>query len=1724
MNRYIVLFLAMICSVGLSAQTTLLSEDFESGVLPPGWVRTQNFPSVGWQIGSTLGSTNFPIPPHTTYAASNDDAHDNSAATQNLADLDYLITPPMNFSPFSSTGVVLEFEYIQPGNFGSTGSIEISINSGAWIVIEQLPHTTTWQRYTVDLSAFAPFSNIRVGFHHDDSNQRAEGFGIDDVVIKELLPVDGEMEAVTVPEYVTVGDVDMMGSIYNAGSDPITSLDVNYSINGSLTFFTATLTGLNIASLTSYEFTHPTPFNVDSATIYDVCMWVSNVNGGGLDPNLSNDTLCGSFNALTYFPARKSLVEVHTGAWVPLGPDGWVKAEEVRNNYGENAIVCEVHNDDAMEIPDGLALANTYVTVFPSGTIDRMLFDTQATVATGRDVWDTLVGQSLAVIEPVAVTIDTVAFDSVSREYSVTLSAEFVGEISGDMRFNAFVVEDSVIGFGTGFDQANAFNGQNGHPFFGAGNPISGFTHRNVVREMLGGSWGASGSIPASVLPGDVYTMTFTDTLPLGYDEEKISIVGLVQRYDANEATNRSVMNAESAPLIAPCESLLGDFSYSINGLTVSFTDNTENGPSNWLWTFDDGTNNSTLQNPTHSFTAPGTYYVCLRTMNRCDTTEVCQSITVGPAICSNEVTTGSMSNIYAQTLAESNQVIASNMLNTIIYVHRNDSGAFIGHPGHLRYDFSTDGGNTWTLNQGFLNPFSLEGQNSANYPQVSIYNTPGNTTPTDAYIVYQAATESSAGLNGYVSGVRRLNGTGNTENYNQASSTNNYIPRGQVQGVQGTYWALDAMNDGTTFTGIRVLKGMWNNTDDVVWNEHTTFTPSFVGTPQISSYNIAFSPNGMTGWICLLTHITGGPTDAAFYPVFYKTTNGGATWSGPMQVDLSAYSCISDNINAGSVPTCGFDMDLVVDINGNPHAFVTVGNSTADYTIDYSQWHAMFDIMGVGGIWSPMEVANVQAGRGYFGLSATDSIHMDMHPQASRTEDGRKVFFGWTDTDTAVTGSLANEAPNLFVRAYHIERNRWSPTKEVTSCNASVAGHALYPKMAPVVLGLTGTYTLPTTVVELSGSGSPNATAGSHYLNGITITDTDFGIPQCEAEVEIAPVDTIIICQGAATTLDAGAGADEYIWSTGETTQTITVPTGFYTVIVRSGCCIGMDTVAVAAGLPPTPDFAADTSTNLTVAFSDISGGSPPAGWLWDFGDGNTSTLQNPSHSYAEGGDYFVCLTTTNECGSNTTCRIVSVSCPFITPFFLYQANDLEITFQDGSIGQLPNVAWFWDFGDGNISTNQDPVHTYTMPGVYDVCLIVANECRNDTFCQQINVTCPAPLVSFIQASDNLEVTFSNTTVGGAFEFAWDFGDGNTSTFENPLHTFEEPGTYPVCLTATNICGSASSCQVVTVVCPASDANFGISADGLSVQFTDSSNNDPLTILWDFGDGGQSTQANPLHNYTDYGTYTVCFTVTNECDTTVNCQQIVLTCPNPEVNFNATSVATTVDFMDMTPGSPTSWAWDFGDGNVSFVQNPTYTYASFGTYTVCLTATDSCGTNTICKSVEVTCEPEEASFMFGMDGLTVNFSDQTMGAPSAWIWSFGDGNSSSFQNPSHTYAAAGTYDVCLIISDDCGTDSVCQTIEVGATSIDLELLLHDLEVYPNPTQGLLTVKAELAEPMNLELKLVDMLGRTQIEMDLPPTSGLMKEQLDMSGLSSGVYFLHIMGEGGELVQKIVKE
>ncbi len=492
-----------------------------------------------------------------------------------------------------------------------------------------------------------------------------------------------------------------------------------------------------------------------------------------------------------------------------------------------------------------------------------------------------------------------------------------------------------------------------------------------------------------------------------------------------------------------------------------------------------------------------------------------------------------------------------------------------------------------------------------------------------------------------------------------------------------------------------------------------------------------------------------------------------------------------------------------------------------------------------------------------------------------------------------------------------------------------------------------------------------------------------------------------------------------------------------------------------------PIANFSADMqsgSAPLPVNFIDLSTSYAPYpinSWNWNFGDGGSNNMQNPSYVYLTPGTYPVSLTVTNAGGSNSTIKNGYITVyPVVDPDFTSNvtsgASPLSVQFNDTSTGN-PTI-WQWDFGDGDTSNLQNPTHVYLAEGSYDVTLRAGNPGGSNQIIKNGYISVIVGPVANFKRSPTvgglpLLVNFTDNSTGDPTSWHWDFGDGNTSNQENASHTYNALGNFSVTLQVSNAAGSNETTKVIRVI-PAPVADFtGTPVLGtvpLEVQFNDTSDvSDPTFWQWDFGDGqiagGGSllpVNYNPLHTYNAPGTYTVSLLITNPAGQDMITKTSYITVvTTPVASFSTDpdpaegNAPLVVRFTDTSSGTPRLVTWNFGDGSLpSNDKNPLHVYTRAGVYNVTLTAQNMAGYNSTTKQVKVKVLPV-ASFganqTTGIAPLNVQFTDTSTGVPTSWEWNFGDGNTSTLKHPQHEYTTPGSYTVRLNVSNDAGSDEV---------------------------------------------------------------------------------------------------
>ena len=515
--------------------------------------------------------------------------------------------------------------------------------------------------------------------------------------------------------------------------------------------------------------------------------------------------------------------------------------------------------------------------------------------------------------------------------------------------------------------------------------------------------------------------------------------------------------------------------------------------------------------------------------------------------------------------------------------------------------------------------------------------------------------------------------------------------------------------------------------------------------------------------------------------------------------------------------------------------------------------------------------------------------------------------------------------------------------------------------------------------------------------------------------------------------------------------------------------CCllIIISLIYLSASAQLNADFSAVSvqgCSPLSVQFKDNSTGSPTQ-WFWDFGNGTTSFLQNPTVTYITGGNYTVRLIVRNATEEDYEQKVNYITV-FSTPKagFIITSGDsgcapLQTTFGDESDYFNASVkSWLWNFGDGGTSNQQNPVHTFTLAGTYDLSLTVETTQGCLDTINRLNVVAAGnrptadfsatPLTGCASAIRN----FKNKSIGHITGSAWSFGDGGISYAKNPQYHYQDTGTFSVKLRVSeNGCeDSITIPNYIHVDGPI--AKFGENFncdDRFTISFRDKSIAE-IQRLWDFGDGQTSVSNTPAHTYASKGIYPVKLIVTGaSCNDTAYDTIHVMTgspvatispqqnyyCRNSEVQFSVSGYDSVTTRL---------FSWNFKDGTISSLSGKTSTithvYTQNGIYKPEVYIRDfAICVDTVQLTTSVTINGATANFLVPVNDCTntpVTFQDKStaVGSPiTQWVWDYGDGtfsnNNGSFN---YTYSFPGTYNPYLKVTDanNC-TDSLMDTINI---------------------------------------------------------------------------------------------
>lgn len=773
-----------------------------------------------------------------------------------------------------------------------------------------------------------------------------------------------------------------------------------------------------------------------------------------------------------------------------------------------------------------------------------------------------------------------------------------------------------------------------------------------------------------------------------------------------------------------------------------------------------------------------------------------------------------------------------------------------------------------------------------------------------------------------------------------------------------------------------------------------------------------------------------GTGTSTSQNPTYVYADTGNYFVTLIVETNIGCIDTITLPAYVAPIPLADFNSDVVC--AGNPTSF-TDASQTYGWPIASWQWN-----FGDGNISTQQNPTHTYAGPGQYTVSLIVANQFGCSDTVTHVVPVDSI----PDASFAASNACLNQSisfiDNSVVHGSAIVGWDW----DFGDGNSSVLQNPTH------LYAAAGTYNVSLIITSASGC-----------MDSITLPVTVYPLP-------VAGFTLVSACEGdpvnfTDTSVANGGVLVSWDWDFGDGTGTSTVqnPQYFYAdtgtfnvslVVINSNGCSDTVTNPVNYFPRPTAEFAHDTScAGQPITFTDASSGNGGTivSWDWDFGDGNISTQQNPIHPYASSGSFLVTLIVTSNSGCADTIQHAVVADSLPEPLFSAPPvcfNETTI-FNDQSIAHgSPINSWFWDFGDGNSSALQNPVHLYGAPGAYSVTLVVENTngCR-DTLVQNITVyALPVASFSYSGTCLNRDIHFTDSSIPGSGalnSWNWNFGDGaGSSSSQNPIYQYSVIDSFLVTMIVADQYGCADTTSDSIRVSPLPVSGFMADSVclGLPTHFTDTSQNFGFVInFWeyDFGDGTFSNVQNPDHIFAAAGTYTVQLIVGNTSSCYDTIQQTVFVKPSPQAQFAFTNVCygETMNFSDNSISNAMamlSWDWDFGDGNSANVQNTLNNYTASGSYPVELIVMNSWNcSDTLTQNVTVYALPE-AGFMssiacIGFPTAFIDTSNAGSGIINSWDWDFGEsGGTATMQNPTYTYVSGGTsYLVTLMVEDQYG-------------------------------------------------------------------------------------------------------
>ena len=611
--------------------------------------------------------------------------------------------------------------------------------------------------------------------------------------------------------------------------------------------------------------------------------------------------------------------------------------------------------------------------------------------------------------------------------------------------------------------------------------------------------------------------------------------------------------------------------------------------------------------------------------------------------------------------------------------------------------------------------------------------------------------------------------------------------------------------------------------------------------------------------------------------------------------------------------------------------------------------------------------------------------------------------------------------------------------------------------------------------------------------------------------------------------------GAETFLWdfgndlSSNDPDPNVTfLSEGIYTVTLITSNVCSIDTFQQEISLFLPPEASLTVTEQEICSESSISFLAQPEqnnyayAWTFEGGSPAFSNEINPTVIYDQPGSFDVQLIVSNPAGTDTLLlnQFITVGEGPVAAFSsAVDPGSGTVTFINETTG---NAIFHWDFGNEQISDAQNPIHEYTQEGIFPVTLIAENSCGVDTVIEMVNIIFE-PQAGYSFSTNNscvpALIQFNNESTGAEATYEWFFEGGipAQSNAINPSVDYQNSGQFDVTLIVSNIAGADTLTEEQLILLDTLPSpGFIWEEEGLMIQFTNLSQNADQ-YQWDFGDLVQSNDIMPIHTYSDPGTYLVSLWAFNQCGVSLVTDTVTLLGNPPEVGINLENgtgcAPLTVEFF-AEQSNADSLVWHFEGGNPDFSNevNPIITFENPGSFGISLSGYNIYGNSVAIIPEAITVwDAPQADFEFEQAAGSVNFYNTSENG-TAYYWDFGDEAVSDLENPSHWYLESGIFEVQLVVTNACGTDTITQEINVIIDDLFFPETTQEVKVFPNPTTGIINIDF-LNETLNIStgrFLLFDALGRKVYNQTLSDRNTM----ISLVYLPKGIYFFEVSSNG----------